>query len=81
MLRKPGASTHINKENDNFPRLWLKGELLRYTKSFKFLVITFVPKLTYQKHILDIVKRAKKRLNLLKALQGQIFEKQIWEDF
>ena len=64
---------HINKENDNSPRLWLKGELLRYTKSFKFLGITFDPKLTYREHILDIVKRAKKRLNLLKALRGQLW--------
>ena len=51
---------HINKENDNFPRLWLKGELLRYTKSFKLLGITFDPKLTYEKYTLDIAMHSKK---------------------
>ena len=51
---------HINKENDSFPRLWLKGELLRYTKSFKFLGITFDPKLTYEKYTLDIAMHSKK---------------------
>ena len=62
---------HINKANDNTPRLWLKGELLKYRKTCKFLGIIFDPQMNFEKHIDDIVTRAKKRLNLLKALRGQ----------
>ena len=51
--------------------LWLKGELLKYKKSSKFLGVTFDQQLTFSEHIEDIVTRAKKRLNLLKALRGQ----------
>ena len=61
----------LNKSNDNTPRLWLKGELIQYTKEFKFLGFTFDQKLTHSAHIEDIVKRSKKRLNLLKALRGK----------
>ena len=61
----------INKENDNTPRLWLKGELLEYRKTSKFLGVTFDSLLTFGKHVNDIVTRAKTRLNLLKALRGQ----------
>ena len=61
----------INNKNDNTPRLWLKGELLKYKKSCKFLGITFDQSLSFSDHIADIITRAKKRLNLLKALRGQ----------
>ena len=60
-----------NSKNDNTPRLWLKGELLQYKKVCKFLGITFDQSLSFSKHIEDIVSRAKKRLNLMKALRGQ----------
>ena len=59
------------KENDNTPRLWLRGELLKYEKSCKFLGVTFDSNHSFTDHINDIVTRAKKRLNLLKALRGQ----------
>ena len=58
-------------ENDNTPRLRLGGELLKYEKSCKFLGVTFDSNHTFKEHIDDIVKRAKKRINLLKALRGQ----------
>ena len=61
----------LNSENDNTPRLWLRGELIEYKKTCKFLGITFDQKLTFNEHINDIVNRARKRLNLLKALRGQ----------
>ena len=51
---------HLNKENDNTPRLWLKGELLKYEKNCKFLGITFDSKFTFREHIDNIVTRAKK---------------------
>ena len=60
-----------NRENDNTPRLWLRGELLKYEKSCKFLGVTFDSNHTFKEHIDDIVTRAKKRLNLLRALRGQ----------
>ena len=64
----------INNKNDNTPRLWLKGELLKYKKSCKFLGITFDQSLSFSDHIADIITRAKKRLNLLKALRGQTWD-------
>ena len=60
-----------SKENNNTPRLWLRGELLKYEKSCKFLGVTFDSSHNFIEHIDDIVTRAKKRLNLLKALRGQ----------
>ena len=50
---------------------FFKGELLQYRKTCKFLGVTFDQKLTFTEHVNDIVNRAKKRLNLLKALRGQ----------
>ena len=58
-------------KNDNTPRLWLKGELLRYKKECKFLGITFDQQLNFKAHITNIVSRCKKRLNLLKAVRGK----------
>ena len=58
-------------ENKNTPRLWLRGELLKYEKTCKFLGVTFDSSHSFSEHINDIVTRAKKRLNLLKALRGQ----------
>ena len=60
-----------SKENTNTPRLWLRGELLKYEKSCKFLGVTFDASNNFSEHIDDIMTRAKKRLNLLKALRGQ----------
>ena len=39
------------KENDNSPRLWLRGELVKYQKEIKFLGITFDQNLTFKAHI------------------------------
>ena len=64
-------NSYKTKENDNTPRLWLGGELLKYEKNCKFLGVTFDSNHTFKEHIDDIVKRAKKRNNLLKALRGQ----------
>ena len=58
-------------QNKNYPKLYLKGELLKYKKSCKFLGITLDENLTFEKHIEDIITRSKKRLNLLKAIRGQ----------
>ena len=63
---------HINKANDNTPRLWLKGDLLKYRKTCKFLGITFDSQMNFENHIDDIVTRAKKRLNLLKANENRL---------
>ena len=61
-----------NRSSDNnSPRLYLRGELLKYKKSCKFLGITFDDKLSFKNHIEEIVSKCKKRLNLLKALCGQ----------
>ena len=62
---------HKNSKNKNYPRLYLKGDLLKYKKSCKFLGITFDENMTLENHIEDIVTRANKRLNLLKAIRGQ----------
>ena len=75
MKLNPGKTWYqnffINSANDNTPRLWLGGELLKYKKTSKFLGITFDQTLSFSDHINDIVTRAKRRLNLLKALRGQ----------
>ena len=60
-----------SQEKNNSLRLWLSGELLKYEKSCKFLGITFDSSHNFKEHIGDIMTRAKKRLNLLKALRGQ----------
>ena len=60
-----------NSKNNNSPRLWLKGELLKYKKECKYLGVTFDEKLTFKAHILNVVSRCKKRLNLLKAVRGK----------
>ena len=61
---------YTKKVNNNSPRLWLRGELLKYKKQIKFLGITFDEHLTFEAHIQDIISRCKKRLNLLKAIRG-----------
>ena len=61
----------LKKENNNTPRLWLRGELVKYKKELKFLGITFDQGLTFEAHIKDISKRCKKRLNLVKATRGK----------
>ena len=43
---------------------------MKYEETVKFLGVTFDRKLTFEEHILDIVRRAHKRMNLLKALKG-----------
>ena len=60
-----------NSANDNTPRLYLKGELLKYKKECKFLGFLFDQKLSNKAHILDVVNRCKKRLNFLKAIRGK----------
>ena len=55
----------------NYPRLYLKGELLKYKKVCTFLGIKLDQSLSFSDHINDLVSRAKKRLNLLKSLRGQ----------
>ena len=44
---------------------------LQYSEEARFLGVTFDSELSFENHILDIVKRSKKRLNLLKALKGK----------
>ena len=61
----------LKSSDNNCPRLWLKGELLKYKKEAKFLGFTFDQNLSHKAHILDVVNRCKKRLNLLKAIQGK----------
>ena len=61
----------IHSKNDNSPRLWLKGNLVKYEKQCKFLGITFDQKLSFKAHIENIVSRCHKRLNLLKAIRGK----------
>ena len=51
--------------------MFLKKELLKYEENVKFLGITFDSQLTFETHIQDIAQRARKRLNLLKAIRGQ----------
>ena len=59
------------KSDDNSPRLYLNGELLKYKKSMKFLGITFDEHLSFKEHIEEIRTKCNKRLNLLKALCGK----------
>ena len=61
----------MKKCNNNSPKLWLKGNLLKYKKELKFLGITFDQQLIFKAHIKDIVSRCRKRLNLLKAIRGK----------
>ena len=49
----------------------MRGELLKYKKVCKFLGVYFDEMMTFEQHVDDIVTRAKKRLNLLKAIRGQ----------
>ena len=51
---------YTKKVNNNSPRLWLRGELLKYKKQIKFLGITFDQHLSFETHIDDIVTRCKK---------------------
>ena len=60
-----------DSKNENYPRLYLKGELLKYKKNCTFLGIQLDQTLSFKDHIDNIVSRSKKRLNLLKALRGQ----------
>ena len=53
---------HNKSSDNNTPRLWLKGELVQYKKTCKFLGILFDDKLTFKEHINDIVSRSKQRL-------------------
>ena len=62
---------HQKSINNNSPRLWLGGELIQYKKTIKFLGITFDEKLNFKEHILNLISRCRKRLNLMKALRGQ----------
>ena len=62
---------HKDTKNKNYPKLYLSGEQLKYKKACKFLGITFDETLTFENHIENIATRAKKRLNLLKAIRGQ----------
>ena len=62
---------HLKKSDNNTPRLWLGGELIKYKKHFKFLGVTFDEKLSFDLHIETIVAKCRKRLNLLKALRGK----------
>ena len=45
--------------------------MVEYVEKVKFLGVTFDSKLSFKEHILDLVKRAHKRINLLKALKGK----------
>ena len=60
-----------NKKQNTTPNIYLKNELLQYSQEARFLGVVFDPKLSFENHIKDIVKRSKKRLNLLKALKGR----------
>ena len=60
----------LNPKNNNSPRLWLKGNPIKYERQSKFLGIIFDEKLSYETHIENIVSRCHKRMNLLKAIKG-----------
>ena len=62
---------HNRSSDNNTPRLYLRGELLKYKKTCKFLGILFDDKLSFKEHIQELSSRCKKRLNLMKALCGQ----------
>ena len=61
----------LNNKQNTTPNIYLKNELLKYEEEAKFLGITFDSKLSFKNHVEDIVKRSKKKLNLLKALRGR----------
>ena len=50
------------------PRLTLYGSPLQYTSTFKFLGLTWDPKLTWKPHIATLCHSCQKPLNLLKSL-------------
>ena len=60
-----------NGQQNTIPNIFLKNELVKYEESVKFLGVIFDKKLTFEEHILDVVRRAHKRMNLLKALKGR----------
>ena len=54
----------------NPPNLYLRNELLTFEKEAKFLGVMFDQKLTFENHILELTKKCKNRLNLLKSMCG-----------
>ena len=61
----------IKQKQNTTPNIYLKNELLKYEDEAKFLGVTFDSKLSFKNHIEDIIKRSRKKLNLLKALRGR----------
>ena len=60
-----------NKRRDlNPPNLYLRNELLKFESDVKFLGVLFDEKLTFETHILELTKKCKNRLNLLKSMCG-----------
>ena len=56
--------------NDKIHLIYNNQEL-KAEKNFKFLGITLDPKLSFSKHISELVTRANKRLNILKSIKGR----------
>jgi ribonuclease HI len=53
------------------PSITFSGTTLPVTKSPKYLGVTLDPSLSFSDHIDKVVNRAKKRLNILKAISGK----------
>ena len=62
--------TSDNSQSNIHPRVPLGEDFLPLEKYPKILGVTFDPHFHFHKHVEEIVKRAKSRLNILKALTG-----------
>ena len=66
---------HPAKYNDTL-NIQVSNKIIPTQKHLKFLGLTFDPKLTYSEHIKIITKKAKRTLNILKALTSTKWGKQ-----
>ena len=57
-----------NCGKDEGLKLYLKGKLLIPQKEYKYLGVIFDKRLTWRPHLEDVVKRCKKKINVIKSL-------------
>ena len=68
---KTKAMMFTKRRITEVPTLTVKGNDIEWTKTFKYLGLTFdAPTLTWKTHIEDICRQGNQRLNILKSLAG-----------
>ena len=66
--QKTQCITFGRQETNNYKPLSVNGQDIAFCNTAKFLGITFDRQLTFKHHITNIVTRAQKRINILRAL-------------